>query len=186
MTEISNYIRNQFTEVHICKQGGCNYLENTCKVVVLLSRYVSAHAVVTNTLIDMTTRPNYQITEVHDCKVVGLNCRWPGDHLRDARWFRRNPGILCPLIDSPAPAPPPQVATPPPPRPRPGTGGGHQPREPSLGCTKVRRGPPLLVPPPAAPRQWQHRRSVRRAAPRRHRAPPRPGQWLVVLDCAGD
>ena len=105
MTEISNYIRNQFTEVHICKQGGCNYLENTCKVVVLLSRYVSAHAVVTNTLIDMTTRPNYQITEVHDCKVVGLNCRWPGDHLRDARWFRRNPGILCPLIDSP-PAPP--------------------------------------------------------------------------------
>ena len=28
MTEISNYIRNQFTEVHICKQGGCNYLEN--------------------------------------------------------------------------------------------------------------------------------------------------------------
>ena len=88
MTEISNYIRNQFTEVHICKQGGCNYLENTCKVVVLLSRYVSsAHAVATNTLIDMTTRPNYQITEVHDCKVVGLNCRWPGDHLRDARWL---------------------------------------------------------------------------------------------------
>ena len=102
-----------------------------------------------------------------------------GDHLRDARWFRRNPGILCPLIDSPAP--PPQVATPPPPRPRPGTGGGHRPPQPSLGCTKVRRGPPSVstatrrAPPVAAPSL---------GPPRSSAPPPRPAPAWPVVGCA--
>ena len=88
MTDNSNYQEPIYRSSYLqAKQDDSNYLENTCKVVVLLSRFVSAHAVVTNTLIDMTTRPNYHITEVHDCKVVGLNCRWPGDHLSDARWL---------------------------------------------------------------------------------------------------
>ena len=67
------------------------------------------------------------------------------------------------------------------PRPRPGTGGGHQPPQPSLGCTKVRRGPPSVS---TAPRRAPPVAAPSLGPPRSSAPPPRPAPAWPVVGCA--